>query len=112
MRGSLLAAVFMPRLQNDEAMRLDEAPNHVQLMGAEAVVARKTKRIEPELAGLVLALHVNVRRLIAIEAREEEPVRARDSLDSWHSIAPPPFASIFCSLARPPGRLAVPSAGS
>ncbi len=38
------------------------------------MVVRNSKRLEPELAGLVLALHMNVRWLIAVEAREEKPV--------------------------------------
>jgi hypothetical protein len=38
------------------------------------MVACKAKRLKPELAGLVLALHMNVWWLIAVEAREEKPV--------------------------------------
>jgi len=63
----------------------DEAANQVQLSGAEAMVAGKLKRLEPELAGLVLPFHMNVRRLVAVEAREEEPIRPRNTSDSRHS---------------------------
>jgi len=33
-----------------------------------------------------------VRRLIAVEAREEEPIRPENTLDSWHSEALPQAA--------------------
>src|SRR3990172_5269017 len=54
-RGSLLAAVFMPRLQNGGAMRLEDAPDHVQLTSVEPVTPCKLERFKPEFAGLVLA---------------------------------------------------------
>lgn len=38
MRGSFLAAVFMPHLQNRGAPRADDSADHVQLVSAEAVV--------------------------------------------------------------------------
>jgi hypothetical protein len=44
-------------------MALDEAANQVQLSGTEAMAASKPERLEPELAGLVLPLHMNVRGL-------------------------------------------------
>jgi len=63
----------------------DEAANQAQLSGAEAMAAGKLKWFEPELAGLVLPFHMNVRRLGAVEAREEEPIRPRNTSDSRHS---------------------------
>jgi hypothetical protein len=66
-------------------MRPDNTLNHIQLMSVEAVTARKPERFEPKLARLALTLDVDVRRLIAIEAREEEPIRSWDSPDPWHS---------------------------
>ena len=47
----------------------------------------QTERLKPEFAGLVLTLHMNMWRLAAIEAGEEEPIGAGDALDSWHSDA-------------------------
>ena len=38
MRGSSLAAVFMPCLQNPAALRSDDSANHVQFVGAETLV--------------------------------------------------------------------------
>ena len=54
------------------------------------MIAGKPKRLEPEFAGLILALHMNVWWLIAVEAREEEPMRSGNTFDPWHSEAPPP----------------------
>src|SRR5947207_9323811 len=85
MRGSLLPAVFMPYLQNFAAPRTDDSANHVQFVGAETMTSRQFDRFEPEFAGATPPLHMDVRRLIAVEAREEEPVRSRDVLDPWHS---------------------------
>src|SRR5713226_9291645 len=69
----------------------DEAANQVQLSGAETMAASAPKRLQPELAGLVLPLHMNVRRLAAVEAGEEEAIRPRNASDSRHSkpLLPP-----------------------
>src|SRR2546426_392528 len=90
MRGSLLAAVFMPCLQNLAALRSDDSANRVQFVGAEAVTSGQLDRFEPELAGTALPLHVYVRRFIAVEAREEEPIRPRDALDQARTRAQRP----------------------
>src|SRR5438552_4452313 len=55
-RGSLLATVFMPSLQNDDAVHLDDATDHVQLPSSEPMVPREGDRFQPELAGPPLAL--------------------------------------------------------
>lgn len=75
----------MPCLQNAGAMRLDDASNRTQLSGAEAMTVNQPERLKPEFARLVLALHMNMWRLAAIEAGEEEPIGTGDALDSWHS---------------------------
>ena len=69
-------------------MRPDDASNHVQLSGTESMTASQPERPKPEFARLVLALHVNMWRLAAIEAGEEEPIGTGDAFDSWHSDAP------------------------
>ena len=66
-------------------MRLDDASDDVQVSGAEAMTASQSERFKPEFARLVLALHMNVWRLVAIEAGEEEPIGTGDAFDSWHS---------------------------
>src|SRR5271167_71777 len=60
-RGSLLATVFIPCLQNDRAMRLNDSTNHVQLVGAETMIASQPQRLKPEFAGLPFTLHMDVR---------------------------------------------------
>jgi hypothetical protein len=82
----------MPCLHNTCAIGLDGSANHIQLSGSETVIPGQPKRIEPEFAGAILALHMNVRRLIAVEAREEEPIRPENTLDSWHLEALPQAA--------------------
>jgi hypothetical protein len=125
MLGSLFATVFIPPFQNSTQMLPDESADYVQLMGFEALVASERQRLKPELAGLVLALHVNVRRLSAVEAREKEPVRSGDTLDSWHSrrslpaetqaiaypdaAAPLPSNSDQFAFDFAPARLSIPS---
>src|SRR5436309_1329518 len=95
MRGSVLAAMFMPCLQYRCAMGVDEPADDVQLSGAEAVATSQLDRLEPELAGAVLSLDVHVRGLIAVEAGEEDSIGPRDALDSWHCriFAPLPIRS-------------------
>src|SRR6266542_5420196 len=95
MRGSVLATMFIPCLQYHCAMGVDEPADDVQLSGAEAVATSQLDRLEPELAGAVLSLDVHVRRPIAVEAAEEDPIRPRDALDSWHCglFAPLPIRS-------------------
>jgi hypothetical protein len=55
-------------------MGQDGPSNQIQLPCHESVVARNSKRIKPEFASLVIALHMNVWWLITIKAREEKPV--------------------------------------
>ena len=76
-------------------MGLDDSANHTQLPGTEAVITSKSKRLEPEFAGPVFALHMNMRWLITIEAREEEPIRPGNPLDSWHSVELPLGTSLL-----------------
>ena len=47
-------------------MSQDGSANHAQLPGPESVITGEPERLEPELACSVLALSVNVRRLIIV----------------------------------------------
>ena len=69
-------------------MRSNDSSNEVQLPGIETVIASQTERLKPELTSLVLTLDMYVWRLIAVEAREEEAIRAWNPFDSWHSKVP------------------------
>ena len=55
-------------------MPSDESADCVQLLGLEPAAVCEYQRLKPELAGLVLTLHVYVRRFGAVEAREKESI--------------------------------------
>ncbi len=73
----MLPAVLIPRLQDSSEVGFDEAANPAQLSGTETLAASESERLEPELAGLLLPLHMKMWRLATVEAREEEPVWPR-----------------------------------
>jgi hypothetical protein len=49
------------------------------------VVCRKLKGLKPEFTGPPFSSDVDVNRLVAVKAIEEEPIGSGDVLDSWHS---------------------------
>lgn len=69
-------------------MELDDPTDHTQLLSPETVIPGQTQRFQSEFARPVLAFHVNVRRFVAVEAREEQPIWSRNTLDTWHSAGP------------------------
>ncbi len=71
-------------------MGLDESPNEIQLSGPEAVIPGRFQGFQPEFTSPLLPFHMHVRWLIAVETREEEPIRPGDPADSWHSDVSPP----------------------
>src|SRR5207249_2558517 len=87
-RGSAPAAVVMPRLHDLLLMLSNDLADPSQLVCCKPMVPREHQRAQPELAGAAVSLHVDVGRLVAIEAREEEPIRSGDATDAWHSGAP------------------------
>ena len=66
-------------------MARDQPANPVQLSRVEAVAPGNPQWLEPEFAGLVLPLHMKMRRLAAVETGEEEAVRPGNPSDWWHS---------------------------
>jgi len=92
--ASVLATMFMPSLDDDVVIGLDQSPDGVQLFCREAMIRPKLDRLKPELAVLLLAPDVNANRLIAVEAVEEDPIGAWDVLDSRQSPVPPLDASL------------------
>ena len=85
-RGSLPAAVFIPSLIDESQIVKDELADSIQLLSAKPIVRRQHDRIEPELTRLSLPLGVNMPRFLAVEAVEEESIRADDPLNCWHGI--------------------------
>jgi len=45
----------------------------------------KPNRVEPDFRSVVVALHVNVGRLLAVASEEEESVRP-SAENSWHEL--------------------------
>ena len=88
MLSSVLTAVFIPCLQNRCAMGGYQPTNGIQLSSAKTMAACQLDRFEPKFAGAVLSLDMHVRRLVAVEAGEEKPIRPGDALDPWHSVMP------------------------
>src|SRR3989475_11971291 len=87
-RGSPPAAVVIPRLHDLLVMLSNDLADPSQLVCCKPMVSREHQRVQPELARAPVSLHVDVGRLVAIEAGEEEPIRSGDAPDAWHPAAP------------------------
>src|SRR5688500_558971 len=66
----------------------DDSADLVQLSRAEPMVKRQSDRRQPELRVLTIATDVHVRRFIAVEAIEEEPIRARNVRNARVTMVP------------------------
>src|SRR4051812_9100708 len=84
MRGPSLATLLMPCLQNRRPVSHNHTANRIQFPSAKTIVIRQSERLKPKLACVVIAFHVDVRGLVAIEAHEEKPVWPRNITDSRH----------------------------
>jgi hypothetical protein len=88
-RDSTLTAVLIPSLDNLRLVLNDQAPNLVELTGAETMVPRNGHRRHPKLRMLAVAPNMHVDWLIAVKTVEKEPVWTRNAGHPWHfSIAP------------------------
>src|SRR5262249_10514695 len=65
----------MPTLQQLRLMLLDQLPDAIDFLAAEAVAALQPYRVEPELRLAVVALNRDVRRLATVTDVEEEVER-------------------------------------
>src|SRR2546425_10802707 len=70
----------------------------MKLGPAESLAPFQPPRVEPKLGLMILAFHVDVRRLIPVTGVEEKPVRA-DSQYGWHRFTLP---TLFLMAARTP----------
>lgn len=95
-RGSLIAAVFIPCLQNQLQILNDYRTDPVQLARSKPVVVPKSYRTEPEFAHHALALYMDVHRLAAIETVEKNAIRTADSLDARHFRCQPEVCPSSC----------------
>ena len=80
-RGSLLAAMFIPGLPNMVQIVEDHLPDAIQFLCRETVIVRQDNRLEPEFAYGPVAAYMDVARFITVEAVNEEPIRARNTGD-------------------------------
>src|SRR5438093_542067 len=87
-RGSLLPAVLIPCLHDLVPVGPDQTPDLTQFPRVEPVVPLQFQRLQPELASLVLTVHVNVRGLVAIEACKEDSIRPSDAPHTRHAVTP------------------------
>src|SRR2546430_17053946 len=92
--------MFMPCLRYGIAMKSDYSPNRVELPGGKTVIGCQLDRLKPEVTRPAFPKYMNVNRLIAVEAIEEEPVEARDTLDSPHSIVWKPLLKVLTMSGR------------
>src|SRR6266446_7868820 len=102
MRGSLLAAMFIPSLPNTVHIVDDDLPDAVQFLCREAVVVRQDNGFEPEFADGPVPAHMDVPRFVTVEAVEEEPIRARNTRDRWQGGYLQLLAQTLDLLPSPP----------
>jgi hypothetical protein len=57
-------------------MFVNRRSDSVQVARGEAVITRERDGVQPELAGSVLSFRMHVRRLVAVEAEEEQSLRS------------------------------------
>src|SRR6476659_9727860 len=77
--------MVMPCLQHRVAVFGHNAEYGTDLLRAKAAARGKTGGIEPKLGGRIVAIDVDVRRLVALVAEEVEAVRA-DPQDGGHGV--------------------------
>jgi hypothetical protein len=86
------AAVLTPSLQDLSPILKDSSPRSSDIAGGETLVHRQAYRVEPELARRAITARVHMRRLVTVEAVEEEPQRTGNPGDGRHgrrNMAPP-----------------------
>src|SRR3954468_4160377 len=69
--------IFIPTSQQKLLVFFDQSLDPHDLTTAEALTVLESNRLQPELCDLVLAFHMDVRRLVPISCIEEKPVRSR-----------------------------------
>lgn len=77
--------VFMPRFEEFGFVGLDDGLDGQKLGRAKSSATVKSHRFDPELRGIIVALHVDMRRLRAVVGVKVEPIRP-DSQDGWRAV--------------------------
>ena len=76
--------MLTPSLQDQIQILVHQTAEHIQFSRRKTFVFRERNRTKPELTEQPVPLDMDMLRLVAIEAVEEQPVRTRDVPDSWH----------------------------
>src|SRR5260221_4145157 len=80
-------------------MLVHDARDSVDLRPSETTATLQPDRIEPEFCDIIVAFHMDVRRLIAIARIEKEPVRA-NAQDSGHRRGPRSVRRVVAVVSR------------
>lgn len=67
--------IATPRLQEGSLIVTDQAFDPSQLLRGKPEIPRQPNGLEPELCGSIVAIDVNVRRLVRLVTKEVYPVR-------------------------------------
>src|ERR1035441_10958665 len=80
----------------------DQPANPAEFSGTEAMAPGNPQRLEPELAGHILPLHVKMRRLAAVEAGKKK--RYGPGIPLIRGIPPTAFPNRYRESAATPAR--------
>jgi hypothetical protein len=78
------ATVLLPGFDNQWNIRGYQLTDLDEIMAAEAMVGDQRDRLNPELTDAPVPLNMDMHRLSAVEAVEEEPEPSRDTTNGWH----------------------------
>jgi hypothetical protein len=78
-RGSDIAAVFIPGLYDLLQVVDNQLANAIQLFGGVSIIIRQRDGFEPELARIAIPTDMDMPRLITVEAVKEKTIRSRNS---------------------------------
>src|SRR5262249_47833941 len=89
-RGSLLATVVMPCLQDTPQGLQNQGANPIQFAWRKAMIGTQCDRSQPKFTHHTLTAHMDMRRFMAIKAVEEQAVGSWDIGNRGHAIRLPP----------------------
>src|SRR5262245_2580458 len=88
-RGSFLATVVMPCLQDAPQVLQNKGANPIQFAWRKAMIGTQCDRCQPKFTDHTLPAHMDMRRFMAIKAVEEQTVGAWDIGNRGHATRLP-----------------------
>jgi hypothetical protein len=82
-------------------MNFNEFSNGVKFLRRKAPILAQTNRLQPKFAKELIALHMDMLRLTAIEAVKKEAVGAGDIFYGWHVLPENPIIGMQCATQNP-----------